>query len=260
MHKEIHKRYIYGFHAILARVDKARESVHKVYVDAKYQQKLLKRSQAFLDHLRQKNIAFEFVDVKTLDAYAQSMQHQGVVAYVDDLPLCSSLDELLDDIQMQSAAAHILVLDEVTDPHNLGACLRVADAAGVDAILVPKHHSAQHNATVDKVSSGASASVPLIGVANINRAIEDMQGIGIWVFGTSDKATRGLYDATVDLKVPLAWVMGAEGRGMRHQVAQHCDDLLSIPMQGSVNSLNVSVASAVCVFEAVRQRSMYTAH
>jgi 23S rRNA (guanosine2251-2'-O)-methyltransferase len=246
------KRYIYGFHAILARIEKARDSVFAVYVDQKYQQKLLKRSQSFIDVVHQHKIVCHFVDSTYLDQCTQSANHQGVVAQVEMLDLCHSLDEMLHLIDTQKRMAHFILLDEVTDPHNIGACLRVADAAGVDAIILPKHNSAHANATVDKVSSGASLTVPMIHVANLSRAIEALQEARIWVLGTSDKANTNLYQT--NLRMPLAWVLGAEGKGVRHLVAQHCDEMLSIPMSGSVNSLNVSVACAVCAFEAVRQR------
>jgi 23S rRNA (guanosine2251-2'-O)-methyltransferase len=144
------------------------------------------------------------------------------------------------------------VLDGVTDPHNLGACLRTADGAGVHAVIAPKDHAVGVNATVAKVASGAAETIPYFMVTNLARTICELKERGIWVIGTSDKASQSLYD--VDLAGPVALVLGAEGTGLRQLTAKSCDQLVTIPMQGAVESLNVSVAAAVCLYEAVRQR------
>ena len=144
-------------------------------------------------------------------------------------------------------------LDGVTDPHNLGACLRSADAAGVHAVIVPKDRSAQLNATAKKVACGAAESVPLIRVTNLARTMRMLQEENIWIVGTAGEADHTLYQSKMTGR--LALVMGAEGEGMRRLTREHCDELISIPMAGSVSSLNVSVATGICLFEAVRQRS-----
>ncbi len=141
----------------------------------------------------------------------------------------------------------------MTDPHNLGACLRTADAAGVTGVIVPKDKSAQITPTVRKVASGAAEQVPLVVVTNLARTMRDLQEKGVWVYGTAGEATQSLYD--IDYRGPVALVMGAEGKGMRRMTRETCDELVSIPLSGSVSSLNVSVASGVCLFEVVRQRS-----
>ena len=175
--------------------------------------------------------------------------HQGVAARVETLPQAHSLDDLLDQVQ---GPPLLLVLDGVTDPHNLGACLRVADGAGAHAVIAPKDHAAGINATVAKVASGAAETVPYFMVTNLARTLGELKERAIWVIGTSGDASKNIFQ--VDLKAPVALVLGAEGPGMRHLTRKTCDELVSIPMQGAVESLNVSVASGVCLFEAVRQR------
>ena len=147
----------------------------------------------------------------------------------------------------------LLVLDEVTDPHNLGACLRSADAAGVDAVIIPKDRSAPLNMTVRKVASGAAETVPLVAVTNLSRTLKELRELGIWLCGTSGEAEKSLYQQ--DLTGPLGLIMGSEGKGLRRLTREACDFLVAIPMSGRVSSLNVSVAAGVCLFEAVRQRT-----
>jgi 23S rRNA (guanosine2251-2'-O)-methyltransferase len=166
------------------------------------------------------------------------------------MPQNHSLDDLLDTIE---GPPLLLVLDGVTDPHNLGACLRVADGAGAHAVIAPKDHAAGINATVAKVASGAAETMPYFMVTNLARTLGELKERDIWVVGTSDDAPRNIYQA--DLKVPTALVLGAEGAGMRQLTRKNCDELVSIPMRGAVESLNVSVASGVCLYEALRQRS-----
>jgi 23S rRNA (guanosine2251-2'-O)-methyltransferase len=187
--------------------------------------------------------------------------HQGVVARVQAIVQTHSLDELLEKLEASQADVPLaqrvqpllLVLDGVTDPHNLGACLRVADGAGAHAVIAPKDHAAGINATVAKVASGAAETVPYFMVTNLARTLGELKERNIWVIGTSDTATQTVYDA--DLRGPVALVLGAEGDGMRQLTTKTCDQLVRIPMQGAVESLNVSVASGVCLFEAVRQRT-----
>jgi 23S rRNA (guanosine2251-2'-O)-methyltransferase len=178
--------------------------------------------------------------------------HQGVAAlcqYRDTVKDEAFLTKLLDNLDHPPL---ILVLDEVTDPHNLGACLRTADAAGADAVIVPKVNSATMNMTVRKVASGAAEKVNLVAVTNLARTLAALQERGIWISGTAGEADHSLYKA--DFTGPVAIVMGSEGKGLRRLTREHCDYLISIPMAGVVSSLNVSVAAGVCLFEAVRQR------
>jgi 23S rRNA (guanosine2251-2'-O)-methyltransferase len=176
-------------------------------------------------------------------------RHQGVVACVTPLEMQHSLDEVLDAV---SGAPLLLVLDGVTDPHNLGACLRVADGAGAHAVVAPKDHAVGLNATVAKVASGAAETVPYLMVTNLARTLGEMQEHGIRIIGTAEDAPRSIHDA--DLSGPVALVLGAEGSGMRQLTRKRCDELVCIPMQGAVESLNVSVAAGVCLYEALRQR------
>jgi 23S rRNA (guanosine2251-2'-O)-methyltransferase len=167
------------------------------------------------------------------------------------MPLAQNLAELLDGI---NGSPLILVLDGVTDPHNLGACLRVADAAGAHAVIAPRDRAVGLNATAAKVASGAADTVPYITVTNLARALRELKDAGVWVVGTAGEATKSLYDTELD--GPVALVMGAEGEGMRRLTRDTCDVVMQIPMAGTVESLNVSVASGVCLFEAVRQRAV----
>jgi len=179
--------------------------------------------------------------------------HQGVAARVSEIKMVHSLDELLEGIEKIESPL-ILVLDGVTDPHNLGACLRVADGAGAHAVIAPKDHAVGINATVAKVASGAAETVPYFMVTNLARTLNELKERNIWIIGTSDDAPKTLYQ--VDLKGPTALVLGAEGDGMRQLTRKTCDELISIPMCGGVESLNVSVASGVCLYEARRQRTV----
>ena len=192
--------------------------------------------------------------------------HQGVAARTRPLPQVRSLDALLEDLESAQAALPVqerqapllLVLDGVTDPHNLGACLRVADGAGAHAVIAPKDHAAGINATVAKVASGAAETVPYFMVTNLARTLMELKERNIWITGTSDAAPRTLYQA--DFRGPTALVLGAEGDGMRQLTAKTCDQLVSLPMCGAVESLNVSVASGICLYEALRQRSGPSVH
>jgi len=178
--------------------------------------------------------------------------HQGVVARVQAIDQARSLDDLLDQLEAAGQVPLLLVLDGVTDPHNLGACLRVADGAGAHAVIAPKDHAVGLNATVAKVASGAAETVPYFMVTNLARTLGELKERNIWIVGTSGDATKTLYQ--MDFKGPTALVLGAEGDGMRQLTRKTCDELVSIPMAGAVESLNVSVASGVCLYEALRQR------
>lgn len=187
---------------------------------------------------------------KVLDEKAESTQHQGIVARVKAAKILAEHD--LDELLAKTDLPFLLILDGVTDPHNLGACLRNADAAGVQGIIVPKDNSVGLTAVVSKVACGAAETVPLFQVTNLARTMRHLQEKGVWIVGTAGEADCELYQA--DLKGPLAIAMGAEGKGLRRLSRECCDTLVSIPMSGSVSSLNVSVATGICLFEAVRQR------
>ncbi|MCR3825477.1 23S rRNA (guanosine(2251)-2'-O)-methyltransferase RlmB [Pseudomonas aeruginosa] len=190
-------------------------------------------------------------DRRELDEWAEGV-HQGVVAEVSPSQVWGEnmLEELL---ERSEGVPLLLALDGVTDPHNLGACLRTADAAGVQAVIVPKDKSATLNATVRKAACGAAEVIPLVAVTNLARTLEKLQQRGLWVVGTAGEADKTLYQ--LDLTGPTVLVMGAEGKGMRRLTREHCDFLARLPMAGSVSSLNVSVATGVCLFEILRQRT-----
>ena len=228
------------------RLKTAPASVIELYVDVSRRDA---RMRQFLERAREAGVRLIESDGARLTKLAGSLGHQGVAARVQIVQLATSLDDLLDAVE---GPPLILVLDGVTDPHNLGACLRVADGAGAHAVIAPKDHAVGVNATVAKVASGAAQTVPYFMVTNLARTLGELKERSIWVIGTSDDAPRTLYQA--DLKVPTALVLGAEGSGMRQLTRKTCDELVSIPMCGAVESLNVSVASGVCLYEARRQR------
>jgi len=239
---------IYGIHAVSAFLQKVPERLIEVNVLKGREDK---RLQPLLNELHRLGIAGQFLNRQTLDKKANGEVHQGIMARVQ--PAKELTEQDLHTILDRTSTPLLLVLDGITDPHNLGACLRTADAAGVSAVIVPKDKSAQLNATARKVACGAAETVPLIRVTNLARTLRDLQQQhNIWVVGTAGEATSTLYEA--QLTGGLALVMGAEGEGMRRLTREHCDELLSIPMSGSVSSLNVSVATGVCLFEIVRQR------
>ena len=219
------------------------------------------RMRQFLDKAKEAGLKVVESDGERLSKMCGGHGHQGIAARVQAIAQVHSLDELLENLEAanedlpaeQRAQPLILVLDGVTDPHNLGACLRVADGAGVHAVIAPKDHAAGINATVAKVASGAAETVPYFMVTNLARTLNELKERDIWIIGTSDQAPQTLYQA--DLTRPVALVLGAEGDGMRQLTTKTCDALVRIPMRGAVESLNVSVASGVCLYEAVRQRT-----
>lgn len=235
-----------GFHAVLARVRQAPRSVREVFAEVSRRDK---RMTSLLATLKEQGVVCHLVDAQRLDQLAQGVRHQGVIALVEPLSLAQDLDEVFDGMQ---APPFLLVLDGVTDPHNLGACLRTADAAGVDAVIAPKDRAVGLNPVVERVACGATQHVPYIMVTNLARQLRDLKDRGVWIIGTDERAPASVHE--VDQRGPLAWVMGAEGAGMRRLTRDLCDHLVHIPMSGSVESLNVSVATGVCLFETVRQR------
>ena len=241
---------LFGFHAVGVRIKTAPKSVYEVFYDV---QRRDARMRAFTDRARDSGIKLVESDGLRLAKMCGSHGHQGVVARVDALAQVTSLDELLENLEASGVKNPLLlVLDGVTDPHNLGACLRVADGAGAHAVIAPKDHAAGISAIVSKVASGAAETMPYFMVTNLARTLGELKERNIWVAGTSDDAEKTIYD--VDLTGPVALVLGAEGEGMRQLTRKTCDQLVSIPMHGAVESLNVSVASGVCLYEALRQR------
>jgi 23S rRNA (guanosine2251-2'-O)-methyltransferase len=197
------------------------------------------------------NLRIIQADDQRLDAMVGTRRHQGVVARAGELSLARNLSELLDAIQ---GPPLLLLLDGVTDPHNLGACLRVADGAGAHAVIAPKDRAVGLNATASKVASGAADTMPYITVTNLARTMRELQEHDIWLTGTTEDAEQTLYD--IDYTGGTAFVMGSEGEGLRRLTRENCDRLVSLPMEGSVESLNVSVASGICLYEARRQRML----
>jgi 23S rRNA (guanosine2251-2'-O)-methyltransferase len=242
------QQILVGFHAVIARIRQAPDTLKTVYYDVSRRDRRMKE---FIE-ITQQTIGRKVhqADSERLRQLAGHDRHQGVVAFAEPASLARNVAELLDSIGEKKPL--LLILDGVTDPHNLGACLRVADGAGADAIIVPKDRSAQLNTTVSKVASGAAETMPFVAVTNLARSMRELQEAGVWLIGTSDDAEKTLYE--VDLTGPVAVVMGAEGEGMRRLTKETCDELVSIPMFGGVESLNVSVASGVCLYEAARQR------
>jgi len=240
-------KVLFGFHAVGVRLKTAPQSVIEIYADPTRKDA---RMRQFLERAQEAGARVIEADGMRLAKLAGSHGHQGVAARVQVLPASHSLDDLLDGIE---GPPLLLVLDGVTDPHNLGACLRVADGAGAHAVIAPKDHAVGINATVAKVASGAAETIPYFMVTNLARTLGELKERSIWCIGTSDDAPRTVYQA--DLKGPVALVLGAEGAGMRQLTRKTCDELVSIPMRGAVESLNVSVASGVCLYEALRQRS-----
>jgi len=239
---------VFGIHAVQALLDSDPQRFQEVFI---LKGRDDRRLQTLVKALEAQGIVIQVASKQVLDSKSEGAVHQGLIARVKpgrqyqegDLPdLLASLD-----------SPFLLILDGVTDPHNLGACMRSADAAGVHAIILPKDRSAQLNATAKKVASGAAEHIPLIRVTNLARTMRVLQEANVWIVGTAGEADHTLYQSK--MTGPMALVMGAEGEGMRRLTREHCDELISIPMAGSVSSLNVSVATGVCLFEAVRQRS-----
>jgi 23S rRNA (guanosine2251-2'-O)-methyltransferase len=240
-------RAVYGFHAVLARLRSNPSSVIEILLDEKRGDARVKDIVAAAE---ESGVRLLQVPVKRLDGFYGGGRHQGVVALVEERATRESLDDLLDRLQ---APPLLLVLDGVTDPHNLGACLRVADAAGVHAVIAPRDRAAGLNATVSKVASGAAETIPYFMVTNLARTLDELKERDIWIVGSDADATEDLHAAK--LPEATAWVMGAEGEGMRRLTRERCDLLVRIPMRGSVQSLNVSVATGLCLFESVRRRT-----
>ncbi|MDP2792552.1 MAG: 23S rRNA (guanosine(2251)-2'-O)-methyltransferase RlmB [Sulfurisoma sp.] len=240
-------RLIHGFHAVTAKLRHAPEDIKELYVAVGRQDS---RARDLAKLAESRGVRVLPTDAARLDGLAGGASHQGVVARVSAVQRHVTLDDVLDEL---TQPALLLVLDGVTDPHNLGACLRVADAAGCHAVVAPKDRACGLNATAIKVASGAADTVPYLMVTNLARTLRELKERNIWVVGAAGEATKDLY--AIDQKGAVAWVLGAEGEGLRRLTRDTCDELAKIPMYGSVESLNVSVASGICLFEARRQRN-----
>jgi 23S rRNA (guanosine2251-2'-O)-methyltransferase len=244
--REREPRVVFGFHAVLARLRADPRSVLELFVDETRHDARIKDVATVAERAGVKVMK---VPTKRLDGFYGGGRHQGVVARVEMKTPIHSLDEILEQVQ---GPPLLLLLDGVTDPHNLGACLRVANAAGVHAVVAPKDRAAGISAAVSKVASGAAESTPYIMVTNLARTIDELKEREIWIVGTDERAEQSLYQA--NLPESIAWVLGAEGEGMRRLTREKCDLLVRIPMAGAVGSLNVSVAAGICLFESVRRR------
>jgi 23S rRNA (guanosine2251-2'-O)-methyltransferase len=238
---------IFGFHAVHARLRHHPDTVREVFVHAERHDARLRD---LIAAAQERGARVVPVDAQRLNGLIGHGKHQGVVARVDAIRMAHDLEDI---IAAAGAEALLLVLDGITDPHNLGACLRVADALGVHAVVCPKDRSAGLTPTVAKVASGAAETVPFIPVTNLARALSEMKEQGLQVIGADPSGTESLPAA--ELGGPLAWVLGAEGEGMRRLTRERCDRLVIIPMLGGVQTLNVSVASALCLYETRRQRA-----
>lgn len=237
----------FGIHSVQALITSAPQRLKELLIfQGRHDQKI----QKIVDLAQQQGIRTRQVDKKTLDGLCDG-NHQGVVAKVNPGKALTEAD-LYPMLEAQPASSLVLVLDGVTDPHNLGACLRSADAAGAVAVVVPKDNSAGLTEVARKVASGAAESVPLVAVTNLARCLKKMQEMGFWVTGLAGEAEHSAYQT--DLTGRRVIVMGAEGSGMRRLTRDTCDSLVSIPMQGTVSSLNVSVATGIILFEVLRQR------
>jgi 23S rRNA (guanosine2251-2'-O)-methyltransferase len=238
-------RIVFGFHTVLARMRADPSSVLEIFIDEARQDA---RAKDLIAAAERAGVRLMRVPSNRLDGLCGGGRHQGVIARVEMKRAGESLDEILEVIEKPM----VLVLDGVTDPHNLGACLRVANAAGAHAVVAPKDRAAGITPTVSKVASGAAESTPYLMVTNLARTLADIKERNIWVVGADERADKTLYE--VDLPESIAWVLGAEGEGMRRLTRESCDLLVKIPMLGEVESLNVSVAAGVCLFESVRRR------
>ncbi|SBT82079.1 23S rRNA (guanosine-2'-O-)-methyltransferase RlmB [secondary endosymbiont of Trabutina mannipara] len=241
-------RIIYGIHTIQSILERNPQRLLDIYLSQSHKNRRLHK---LIQQLDKKGLVIKMASRQWLDKKTDGAVHQGIIARVHELQFQEK--DLL-SLLAQQATPLLLILDSVIDPHNLGACLRCADAAGVHAVIVPRKRTAPLNATAQKVASGAAETVPLIRVTNLARTLRLLQIHKLWIVGTDDKnVDHDLYKSK--LTGPLALIMGGENKGMRSLTRKYCDELISIPMAGTVFSLNVSVATGICLFEAVRQRN-----
>lgn len=236
-----------GIHTVTALLRYRPERVQSIWLE---QHKQNKRLGLLIEQAHRFGIAIQNVERKKLDQLCEGTQHQGIAANCSATPLLDEHD-LISQIENRKSLL-LLILDEVHDPHNFGACLRSADAAGVDAVIVPQRHSAPLSPTVHKVASGATVRIPIIKTSNLARYMDTLKKVGIWMIGADSESPDSIFSA--DLIRPTAIVMGAEGQGLRRLTREKCDQLYALPMLGAVESLNVSVATGIFLYEAVRQR------
>ena len=241
---------LFGLHSVQAALDYSPKNIQQAWVDTARQDKRLTKA---IEDLLDLGIQPEKVDRKRLDRLSDSNNHQGIVIEVD-MPGELSESDLKSAVDNLTETALFLVLDNVQDPHNLGACLRTADATGVHGVIITKDNATGITPTVCKVASGAAETVPVYQVTNLSRTLRWLKDQGLWILGAAGETTQTLY--TTDFNVPMAIVIGTEGKGLRRLTKEQCDMLVSIPMLGRVESLNLSVATGVLLFEAVRQRSL----
>lgn len=241
---------IVGIHAVQSALDYSVEKIQGVWIDESRQDS---KFQALVQQLACLEVPFHKTNKKTLEQLSQGRNHQGVLVEVD-LPKIKTEKMLMEKIRTSTQTPFFLVLDQVQDPHNLGACLRTADAVGIQGVILPKDNSAGLTPTVCKVACGAAETVPVYQVTNLARILRWMKEQGIWVMGAAGEATQTVYQ--IELTGPLAFVVGAEGKGLRRLTREQCDVLVKLPMVGQVESLNLSVASGILLYEALRQREM----
>ncbi len=241
---------IYGIHAVQHALLHSPERVLEIWLLADGNKVKASKLHEIQESAESLGLACQFVPRKTLDKMSHDQRHQGVILRQRAARVKDESD--LMQIIKQNSNVLLLILDGIQDPHNLGACLRTADAAGANAVVIPASRGVSMTPTVRKVASGAADSVPLIEVRNLARTLEKIQNEGVWLIGTSDQAEQTIYDQ--DFSGPTGLVMGSEDKGIRRLTSEHCDHLVQIPMAGVVESLNVSVASGICLYEAVRQR------
>ncbi len=249
------KHTLYGLHAIEAVVDNPRHTIQVLYINHDRQDK---RLHALLTKVQAKNIPLVPLNSQAMKQQFPNIKHQGVVAIMDKVLEYNETD-LTQLLTTSEKKLFILILDGITDPHNLGACLRTADAVGVDVVITPKDNSAQVNATVSKVACGAAEAIPVIRVANLARTLDTLKAAGVWLYGAAGEAPDSLYEMNLK-ETSVAILMGAEGKGLRRLTKDYCDGLFSIPMYGNVSSLNVSVATGICLYEVIRQRLSHNNH
>jgi 23S rRNA (guanosine2251-2'-O)-methyltransferase len=240
-------RVVFGFHAVLARLRADPSSVLEIFLDETRNDA---RARDLASVAERAGVHLMRVPTKRLDGFYGGGRHQGVVARIEVKTSADTVQELLASLK---EPALLLALDGVTDPHNLGACLRVANAAGAHAVIAPRDRAAGITPAVSKVASGAAEATPYLMVTNLARTISELKEANVWIVGADERAEQTLYEA--DLPEAIAWVLGAEGEGMRRLTRESCDLLVRIPMRGEVDSLNVSVSAGICLFESVRRRT-----
>jgi len=241
-------QWIAGLHSVKTALKHSSSAVTEVWFDDKRHDRRMKEIQQQVKHLGVKAV---YVSKKEIEAQMPDVNHQGVIA-LTQVPSSGNGKQLIHFVEALDKPALLLILDGVTDPHNLGACLRSADGAGVDAVIAPKDRAVGLTPIACKVASGAAETMPFFQVTNLARCLKQLQEAGVWLVGTAGEAETSLFE--VDLTGSLGLIMGAEGKGMRRLTRENCDQLIKLPMLGQVESLNVSVATGVCLYEAVRQR------